>query len=75
MMEKLQVALGKNSYFIYLGSGILSSIGQVLSTYKVNNKVLVVTNPTVGSLYSDTVADSLRQAGFAVRVLELPVPA
>lgn len=72
MMEKLQVALGKNSYFIYLGSGILSSIGQVLSTYKVNNKVLVVTNPTVGSLYSDTVADSLRQAGFAVRVLELP---
>lgn len=71
-MEKMQIALGENSYYIYLGSDILSKLGETLRTYPVNKQVLVVTNPTVNPLYGAVVEKSLLEAGFQVRIEEVP---
>jgi len=70
-MEKMRIALGKNSYSIYLGSKILPRIGEVLAAYPVNKQVLLVTNPTVNNLYGEIVAKSLANAGFSVRIVEI----
>lgn len=71
-MEKMKISLGENSYYIYLGAGNLPRLGEILATYPVNKQVLVITNPTVNKLYGETVAKSLQEAGFQVRVEEVP---
>lgn len=71
-MEKMRIDLGKDSYDIYFGSNILSRLGETLSGYPVNKQVLVVTNPTVKHYYGETVLNSLKEAGFSVRMLEVP---
>lgn len=68
----MKISLGENSYYIYLGAGILPRLGEILATYPVNKQVLVITNPKVNKLYGDTVAQSLREAGFQVRLEKVP---
>ena len=71
-MGKIKISLGENSYYIYLGAGNLPRLGEILATYPVNKQVLVITNPIVNKLYGKTVVRSLQEAGFQVRVEEVP---
>ncbi len=64
--KTLKVNLGEKSYPIYIGEGILPWIGQYLKEMELGRKVMVVTNPTVGKLYGQTVLDSLKNEGFEV---------
>ena len=71
-MEILNVKLGDRSYPIYVGAGILDSLGQRLREAGLVGKVAVVTNPTVAQLYLDAVHGSLDYAGFEVIPILVP---
>jgi 3-dehydroquinate synthase len=71
-MEILNVNLGNRSYPIYVGAGILDSLGQRLRESGLTGKVAVVTNPTVAQLYLDAVHGSLDHAGFEVVPILVP---
>lgn len=68
----VKVNLGAKSYPIYIGENILPRIGRKARELGIGNKVMVVTNPTVGGLYGQTVVGSLEKAGFEVTVGEVP---
>ncbi|HEX7232723.1 MAG TPA: 3-dehydroquinate synthase, partial [Candidatus Binatia bacterium] len=57
---------------IYVGAGILDSLGQRLRESGLTGKVAVVTNPTVAQLYLDAVHGSLDHAGFEVVPILVP---
>ncbi|NPV72443.1 MAG: 3-dehydroquinate synthase [Pelotomaculum sp.] len=70
-METVNVNLGKRSYPIYAGPGILQDLGELLGGLPVGRKVLLISNPTVFSLYGEKAAESLVRAGFTVAVAEI----
>lgn len=63
-LQKVQVRLGKRSYAITIGGGILSLLGEQLAPLGFSPKIGIVSNPTVFRLYGKTVMQSLRNAGF-----------
>ncbi|HEY1233983.1 MAG TPA: 3-dehydroquinate synthase [Candidatus Binatia bacterium] len=71
-METLNVNLGDRSYPIYVGAGIIDSLGQRLRESGLAGKVAVVTNPTVAQLYLDAVHGSLDHADFEVVPILVP---
>ena len=68
-MERVRVDLNENSYDIIIGDNILDNIGKNLGKYK---KILLISNETVGPLYSETVIKSLENEGKEVHYIELP---
>ena len=69
----LDVATPEGAYAIYLGAGLLGGVGQVLAELgDFSRRCALVTNPTVGGLYAARVVESLRAAGFAPEVIEIP---
>jgi 3-dehydroquinate synthase len=68
----VRVNLGDRSYPIQIGSGTLPGLGARLKEVGLGRRLAVVTNPTVGRLYRDTVVKSLTGAGFEPTVLEVP---
>ena len=71
-MQTLKVDLAERSYNIFVGEGILSSAGALLTEAGIKGKVAVITNPTVAQLYLDTVHDVLEGSGFDVTPILLP---
>jgi 3-dehydroquinate synthase len=71
-LDALTVSLGDRSYAIRFGAGILSGIGALCRELRLGSTVAVVTNPTVGRYYLESIAESLAQAGFVVRTIEIP---
>ncbi|MDH4133421.1 MAG: 3-dehydroquinate synthase [Gammaproteobacteria bacterium] len=57
-MKTLKVDLGARSYPIHIGAGLLG-IAELLKPAIAGNRVVVVTNETVGPLYLDTVLTNL----------------
>lgn len=62
--ETVKVDLGRRSYSIRVGAGILPTLGAFLRELGAGSRVAVITNPTVGDLYGDAVRRSLEAAGF-----------
>ena len=62
-MKNLEVALGDRSYPIYIGSGLISRVGEIIGGLPLGEKVLVVSNRTVGALFADTLMNSLAECG------------
>jgi 3-dehydroquinate synthase len=71
-LETIRVGLGERSYDIHLGTGILARLGELCKGVSLAGHAAVITNPTVGALYLETVRESLLQAGFQVTVIEIP---
>ena len=71
-MRKVRVRLGSNSYEIQIGSGLLAQTGQQLKRIGFGDKLVIVTDPTVKSLYGDTLKQSLISEGFKVAILLVP---
>jgi len=72
MLEQLTVGLGDRSYPIWIGDGILDSLGEAMNAVRFPRKVAVITNPTVEELYADRVLEALRREGFVATVVVLP---
>jgi 3-dehydroquinate synthase len=67
-----EVELGERSYEIHLGPGLLSKIGELLSTLKVGKRVMIISNTTVAPLYQDVCLDSLEKSGFIPAIACMP---
>lgn len=70
-MSTVNVDLGERSYKIYIGKD-LTDIGDIIKEYKLDRKIMVVSNPVVDSLYGDKIKGSLEKAGFSVLEAEIP---
>jgi len=71
-MIEIPVRLGSRSYRILVGTGVLAHAGAELGRLKVGRKVALVTDPGILKLHGETVAESLRVAGFEVTTVLLP---
>src|SRR5262252_10335608 len=71
-MIEIPVSLGSRSYRILVGPGVLVRAGVELERLKVGRKVALVTDPGILALHGETVAASLRAAGFEVTIVLLP---
>jgi len=71
-MKKVRVRLGSNSYNIYIGPGLLAQTGAKLQELGFSDKIVIVTDPTVKSLYGNTLKQNLTGRGFEVFILEVP---
>ena len=71
-MRKVRLRLGSNSYNIHIGSGLLTQTGQQLKEIGFSDRLVIITNPIVESLYGDTLKQGLTSQGFKVTILEVP---
>lgn len=68
-MRTVKINLPGRSYDIHINSGLLSCTGELFSSlFQAKSKVLVISNAIVNSLYGDMVINSLKKAGFIVKV-------
>lgn len=68
----VKVSLADRSYDIRIKAGLLRDIGRSLRDLGFSGKVAVVTNATIGRLYTQTVQSSLKAAGYHVTPVVLP---
>jgi len=71
-MQEVHIDLGARSYAIHIGSGLLARLGNYLKEFRFTPRVLLVTNPVVGSLYGEAATAALENAGFEVLRAEIP---
>ena len=71
-MKKLKVALGSNSYEVYVGSGLLPQTGRWLKEKGFSGKLVIINDTTVKRLYGDALSQGLSNDGFNVIALQIP---
>ncbi|HHL39776.1 MAG TPA: 3-dehydroquinate synthase [Deltaproteobacteria bacterium] len=71
-MRSITVELGGRSYPIMIEDGILEQVGPAMARLGLAGRCTVVTNPTVGGLYAETVLRSMREGGLEPLVVEIP---
>lgn len=71
-MESITVKLGKRSYPIYIGRGILKDIGRFVKEHFFGRKIMVVTDSNVKNLYARKIQQSLENYGLEVYVEVIP---
>jgi 3-dehydroquinate synthase len=71
-MHSIDLDLGERSYPIIIGKKTLDAFGETLGKYTNSRDVTVVTNSTVAPLYYDRLSVSLSDAGFKVKMIEMP---
>ena len=71
-MKRTSVRLGRDSYDICIGSGLLMQTGRQLREIGFSDKLVIITDPTVKGLYGNTLSQSLTGEGFKVTILEVP---
>ncbi|MTI84187.1 MAG: 3-dehydroquinate synthase [Firmicutes bacterium] len=71
-MNQVNINLGRRSYKILIGRGLLERCGEYLSHLFSGRKTLLVTNPKVNHLYGGVIIKSLQEFGFKVTVAEVP---
>jgi 3-dehydroquinate synthase len=71
-MKSIRVRLGRNSYNIRVGIGLLTQVGPMLEEMGFTDKAVVITDPTVKKLYGRRLKQSLVSSGFKVVLLEVP---
>lgn len=71
-MEEITVKLGERSYNIYIAYGQLTKLVELVKTVTEFERILVVSNTTVGNLYGDTVLEILNSAGFVAELFNIP---
>ncbi len=71
-MKRVKVRLGKSSYEIRIGPGILAEVGHRLTESGFSDKLVIITNPIVNRLYGEALEQNLTREGFRVTILSVP---
>lgn len=66
MSSVIQVTLPHTSYNIITSPNSLGNVGRHLTSLKLGQKILVISNPDIFDYYGETVINSLNEAGFKV---------
>lgn len=72
-MERIRVNLGSRSYDILVQAGGLTGLGQWVSSFSLNSRILVVADTHTAFLFGQAAMASLQQAGFAATLAVVPV--
>ncbi|HEX5494516.1 MAG TPA: 3-dehydroquinate synthase [Mycobacteriales bacterium] len=70
--DRVRVGIPGAPYDVVVGTGLLGRVGELVPFPQHAGRVALVTCGPVGRLYADQVAESIRRAGLAVEVVELP---
>ncbi|MBM3845564.1 MAG: 3-dehydroquinate synthase [Verrucomicrobia bacterium] len=70
-MQLVPVALGKRSYSIHIGSGLLKTLGEQASLLDLGRRCAVITDSRVGPLFASGVLKSLTKAGFCPSLIQV----
>ena len=73
MIKTLHVELNENSYPLFVGAGILNQIGEFVKSQAKSTKVFIVTDTFVKHQYAPLVLESLKDVGFDVAIIDVPV--
>lgn len=71
-MKTIKVELGTRSYDILIKTGIISSFRDHLMGFPFSEKAVLISNPTVYTLYGDQVKAQIESAGYRVKVILVP---
>jgi 3-dehydroquinate synthase len=71
-MKEIRCKLGRRSYSVFVGKGLLKKISARLRALEVKGKVCVVTNKRVGSLYGKPLEQALKKNCSSVIVHYVP---
>jgi 3-dehydroquinate synthase len=71
-MKKVSVNLGRDSYEIKIGAGILNEAGEYLSALGFSDRAVVIADETAANLYGDTIGQSLAGSGFDTAIVTFP---
>lgn len=64
-MRKIIVGLGKYSYSIRIGHGILQKTGPLISRMRLGKDAVIITNAEINRLYGHTLRNSLKKSGIS----------
>ena len=70
-MQRLNINLGKRSYDILLGSGLLGKLGECLSRIVKPSRIVLITHPSLFKIYGDKVLSGFKDQGWAVDLIEI----
>ncbi|MDY7031022.1 MAG: 3-dehydroquinate synthase [Thermodesulfobacteriota bacterium] len=71
-MDSITVSLGNRSYPIYFGYEILAHMGEAVRQLDISDRIVIVSNPTIGGLFMDPLEAGLKASGFSVSSIEIP---
>ena len=71
-MRTVKVPLGKRSYDIKIGSGLLSRLGEECARLKLGERCAIITDTNVGRRYAKPAYNSLLKAGFNPGLVTVP---
>jgi len=71
-MKKVRIELGRNSYEVHIGSGLLDQTGHLLETNGFSGRIVMITDYRVKKLYGDALSHRLTGNGFTVTTLVIP---
>ncbi len=71
-METVRVELGSRSYDIFIGQGLLGSLGERINRAGLQGRAGILTNEIVGPIYGKQAGESMRAAGYEVSMFSLP---
>jgi len=71
-MHNLAVKLGKRSYSIKIGNGILAKTGAYLSLLGIGKNSVIITNPKIKRLYVNILKKSLIKEDITAHILTVP---
>lgn len=71
-MRTVKVPLGKRSYVIKIGGGLIARLGQECAQLKLGARCAIITDTNVGRKYAKPAYDSLVRAGFDPCLVVVP---
>lgn len=72
MAAEVKVNLEKDSYSVIIERGLLDTLGERIRPLTKAEKIAVITDDHVESLYGERARKSLEQAGFEVKIIAIP---
>lgn len=71
-MQRLSIDLSERSYDILIGSGLRKQAGEFLKTVLKPSRIVIITHPSINSLYGEEVAESFIAQGWTTNIIEVP---
>ncbi|MBU2258055.1 MAG: iron-containing alcohol dehydrogenase, partial [Candidatus Omnitrophica bacterium] len=71
-MKKIRVELNQRAYSVFIGRGILSSLGERLRQLNIGSDCYIITNAWLKKKYSKVLDAPLRSSGFTLRYMIIP---
>jgi 3-dehydroquinate synthase len=71
-MQRLSIDLGERSYEILIGPGLRKRVGEFLKAVFNPSRIIIITHPSINSLYGEEVVASCRDQGWTTDIIEVP---